>query len=78
MVVKSATKKKLMDRGIGEQLAHILADERKWNDLMKLSPREFGEIADRTIGAATIIWLKIGSLEVRFVRRRSRYNPSSP
>ncbi len=67
MVVKSATKKKLMDRGIGEQLAHILADERKWNDLMKLSPREFGEIADRTIGAATIIWLKIGGLEVRFV-----------
>ena len=32
MVVKSATKKKLMDLGIAENFAHILADDRKWDD----------------------------------------------
>ena len=29
MVVKSATKKKLMDLGIDENFGHILADDRK-------------------------------------------------
>ena len=31
MVVKSATKKKLMDLGIDENFAHALADDRKWD-----------------------------------------------
>lgn len=66
MVVKSATKKKLMDRGMSEPLAHILATDRKWSDVMKLSPRELGEIVDRVEDAAIIIWLKIGGLEVKF------------
>ena len=30
MVVKSATKKKLMDLGIAENFAHILADDRNY------------------------------------------------
>ena len=33
MVVKSATKKKLMDLGIEEEYAHKLADDRKWDDV---------------------------------------------
>ena len=33
MVVKSATKKKLMDLGIDENFAHALADDRKWDDV---------------------------------------------
>lgn len=66
MVVKSATKKKLMDRGMSEPLAHTLATNRKWDDVMKLSPRELGEIVDRVEDAAIIIWLKIGGLEVKF------------
>ena len=33
MVVKSATKKKLMDLGIAEEYAHRLADDRKWDDV---------------------------------------------
>tara|TARA_A100000164_G_scaffold60664_1_gene49073 strand:+ start:1680 stop:2198 length:519 start_codon:yes stop_codon:yes gene_type:complete len=32
MVVKSATKKKLMDMGIPEEVAHLLSDDRKWAD----------------------------------------------
>ena len=30
MVVKSATKKKLMDLGIPEEVAHVLSEDRKW------------------------------------------------
>ena len=37
MVVKSATKKKLMDLGIAEEFAHRLADDRKWDDVKVLS-----------------------------------------
>ena len=66
MVVKSATKKKLMHRGMSESLAHTLANDRKWDDIMKLSPRELGEIVDRVEDAAIIIWLKIGGLAVKF------------
>lgn len=39
MVVKSATKKKLMDLGVSEEHAHELAWERKWDDIKVLSPR---------------------------------------
>tara|TARA_B100000287_G_scaffold194725_1_gene183955 strand:+ start:11263 stop:11745 length:483 start_codon:yes stop_codon:yes gene_type:complete len=31
MVVKSATKKKLMDIGIPEEVAHVLSDNRRWS-----------------------------------------------
>ena len=36
MVVKSATKKKLMDMGVPEVLAHALADDMKWGDWRNL------------------------------------------
>ena len=42
MVVKSATKKKLMDLGIAEEFAPRLADDRKWDDVKVLTA---GEIA---------------------------------
>ena len=68
LVVKSATKKKLMDRGMGEDIAHVLANDRKWNDVMEMTPREIGEVVGRVEDAAIIIWLKIGGLEVKFDR----------
>ena len=37
MVVKSATKKKLMDLGIEEGWANLLANDRKWADIKELS-----------------------------------------
>ena len=37
MVVKSATKKKLTDLGVDEEHAHLLADDRKWDDVKILS-----------------------------------------
>ena len=44
MVVKSATKKKLMDLGIEEEYAHKLADDRKWDDVKGLSPGQIAQI----------------------------------
>ena len=44
MVVKSATKKKLMDMGIPEDYAHNLADGRKWDDVKILSQPEIAKI----------------------------------
>ena len=46
MVVKSATKKKLMDLGIAENFAHILADDRKWDDVKILPVGEIGQICE--------------------------------
>ena len=74
MVVKSATKKKLMDRGVPEQYAHILADDRKWDQLRKMSPQEIKDIlTDANISPkipigklSTMIWLIAGRMEIRF------------
>ena len=44
MVVKSATKKRLMEMGIAEEYAHKLADDRKWDDVKVLTPLEIGQI----------------------------------
>ena len=44
MVVKSATKKKLMDMGVQEEFSHKLADDRKWDDVKILSPGEIAQI----------------------------------
>ena len=44
MVVKSATKKKLMDLGIEEEYAHKLADDKKWDDVKVLSPGQIAQI----------------------------------
>ena len=74
MVVKSATKKKLMDRGVPEQYAHILADDRKWDQLRKMGPQEIKDIlTDANISPkipigklSTMIWLIAGRMEIRF------------
>ena len=44
MVVKSATKKKLMDMGVPEEYAHQLADGRKWDDVKILPAGEIAQI----------------------------------
>ena len=44
MVVKSATKKKLMDMQIPEEYAHLLADDRKWDDVKILTAQEIAAI----------------------------------
>ena len=46
MVVKSATKKKLMDLGIDENFAHILADDRKWDDVKILPAENIAQICE--------------------------------
>jgi len=44
MVVKSATKKKLMDMLVPEEYAHLLADDRKWDDVKILTALEIASI----------------------------------
>ena len=44
MVVKSATKKKLMDLGIEEEYAHKLADDKKWDDVKVLTSSQIAQI----------------------------------
>jgi len=44
MVVKAATKKKLMGIGVAENHAHNLASNRKWADVKTLSPANILEI----------------------------------
>ena len=55
MVVKSATKKKLMDMGIQEEFAHKLADDRKWDDVKILTPGEIAQISGLASDEATAI-----------------------
>ena len=46
MVVKSATKKRLIDIGVGEDWAHQLADDRKWAAVIDLSIKDWQYIVD--------------------------------
>ena len=55
MVVKSATKKKLMDMGVQEEFAHKLADDRKWDDVKILTPGEIAQICGLASDEATAI-----------------------
>lgn len=52
MVVKSATKKKLMDLQIDEEYAHKLADDRKWDDVKVLTPGQIAQICGIDSGTA--------------------------
>ncbi|MCH1541026.1 MAG: DNA-directed RNA polymerase subunit A'' [Candidatus Poseidonia sp.] len=46
MVVKSATKKKLMDLGIAENFAHMLADDRKWDDVKVMTDAQIAQVCE--------------------------------
>lgn len=61
MVVKSATKKKLMDSGWDEPAAHEMAKDRKWDDIKKLSPSEIeGILIEASIRAPYIPYTSSG------------------
>lgn len=75
MVVKSATKKKLLDLGISEAIAHKLADDRKWEEIRDMSPNEIYEIIRDSehdyywdYVDKVALWRKLGRLEVKVVR----------
>ena len=56
MVVKSATKKKLMDLGIAEEFAHRLADDRKWDDVKILTSGQIAQICGIDSGTSQEIF----------------------
>ena len=55
MVVKSATKKKLMDMLVPEEHAHKLADDRKWDDVKVLTVEQISEYCEIDNETATKI-----------------------
>ena len=55
MVVKSATKKKLMDMLVPEEFAHVLADDRKWDDVKIPSSQQIAKICETDPETATKI-----------------------
>jgi len=56
MVVKSATKKKLMDLGVSEEYAHKLADDRKWDDVKILTSGQIAQICGIDSGTSQEIF----------------------
>ena len=55
MVVKSATKKKLMDMLVPEEFAHKLADDRKWDDVKVLTAQEIAKFCETDSDTASRI-----------------------
>ena len=78
MVVKSATKKKLMDLGFSPSMAHTLADDRKWDDVKDMSPDDIYDILvessqdivgdDWDYADKVGLWRKLGRLEIKVVK----------
>jgi DNA-directed RNA polymerase subunit A" len=88
MVVKSATKKKLMDLGIEEEYAHKLADDKKWDDVKILTSSQIAQICGTDSGtAAKIFEVMAGSskaaqraaarIDKTLLRRKGRARRSS-
>ena len=80
MVVKSATKKKLMDLGIAEEFSHKLADDRKWDDVKILTSGQIAQICGIDSGTAQEIYTvmeasakpsRAATTEKTIVRRRA-------
>ncbi len=65
MVVKSATKKKLMDMDIPEEYAHQLADGRKWDDVKELASGEIAKICGLSSDEAQQLHDRIQSFKKR-------------
>ena len=73
MVVKSATKKKLMDLGFNEPMAHTLADDRRWDDVKNMSPDQIYEIIQNHVGHMryadkVALWRKLGRVEIKVLK----------
>ena len=84
MPVKSATKKKLMDNGFPEKWAHILAFDRKWDDVKILTLEDIFKVLEVGNPGGQVIWenykdlkrdlIKINSLANRLIKRTHEWN----
>ena len=64
MVVKSATKKKLMDMLVPEEFAHKLADDRKWDDVKILTAQEIAQFCETDSDTAARIHVVIQQVTI--------------
>ena len=71
MVVKSATKKKLMDLGIEEEYAHKLADDKKWDDVKVLTSSQIAQICGTDSGTATKIF-EVMAAHLKLLKERQQ------
>jgi hypothetical protein len=84
MPVKSATKKKLMDNGFPEKWAHILAFDRRWDDVKILTLDDIYTALVAGTGMLNVVWdndkdlkrdmIKINSLANRLIKRTHEWN----
>ena len=59
MVVKSATKKKLIDLGVPENFAHALANDRKWDEVKVLNAQDIAQVCETDSDQAAKILAQI-------------------
>ena len=59
MVVKSATKKKLIDLGVPENFAHALANDRKWDEVKVLNAQDIAQVCETDSDQAAKILVQI-------------------
>ena len=59
MVVKSATKKKLIDLGVPENFAHALANDRKWDEVKVLNAQDIAKVCETDSDQAAKILAQI-------------------
>ena len=71
MVVKSATKKRLLDMGIPEENAHALANDRKMADLYIMDTNHFAEIVGKKKQLHRRTGLKTRDAYIQSVRKLS-------
>tara|TARA_Y100000361_G_scaffold154348_1_gene179837 strand:+ start:1748 stop:2239 length:492 start_codon:yes stop_codon:yes gene_type:complete len=84
MPVKSATKKKLMDNGFPEKWAHILAFDRRWDDVKILTLEDIYKVLNVGNPGGQVVWdnekdlkrdmIKINSLANRLIKRTHEWN----
>jgi len=71
MVVKSATKKRLLDMGIPEENAHALANDRKMADIYIMDTNHFAEIVGKKSNSSWSTGLKTRDAYIQSVRKIS-------
>jgi len=75
MVVKSATKKRLLDMGLSEELAHQLATDRKIDEVRKMSINQIEDYTGSQFAAiATRLRILFDHVLRKFFRKPQKYS----
>ena len=79
MVVKSATKKRLLDLGLSEELAHQLATDRKMDEVRTMSINQIEDYTGSQHAAiATRLRILFDHVIRKFFRKPQKYSSDTP